>query len=116
VLAYLGDFTSGYFAITNPRLRLGVGLRWPLDTFGRAWLWQEVMSGEDWPWYRRAYVVAVEPASTIPGQGMSKARAKGHPGVRLAGGATRQVVLEAVLFEAATAVTGIAEGGRVELA
>ena len=31
VLAYLGDFTSGYFAITNPRLRLGVGLRWPLD-------------------------------------------------------------------------------------
>jgi hypothetical protein len=116
VLAYLGDFTSGYFAITNPRLRLGVGLRWPLDPFGHAWLWQEVTSGEGWPWYRRAYAVAVEPASTIPGHGMSAARAKGYPGVRFAAGQARQVVLEAVLFEATTAVTGIAEGGRVRLA
>jgi hypothetical protein len=116
VLAYLGGFTSGYFAITNPRLRLGVGLRWPLDTFPYAWFWQEIAAGPDWPWYRRAYVAAVEPASTIPGHGMSTARAKGHPGVRFAGGQARQVVLEAVLFEADTAVTGIAEGGRVRLA
>jgi Domain of unknown function (DUF4432) len=116
VLAYLGDFTSGYFAITNPRLRLGVGLRWPLDTFGQAWLWQEVMSGEGWPWYQRAYAVAVEPAGTIPGHGMRGARARGQAGTRFAGGAARQVVLEAVLFEADTAVAGIGEGGRVELA
>jgi hypothetical protein len=116
VLAYLGDFTSGYFAITNPRLRLGVGLRWPLDTFGQAWLWQEVMASSGWPWYRRAYAVAVEPATTIPGHGMSAARAKGYRGVRFAGGATRQVVLETVVFEAATAVAGIAEGGLVQLA
>jgi hypothetical protein len=116
VLAYLGDFTSGCFAITNPRLRLGVGLRWPLETFPAAWLWQEVMAGQGWPWYRRAYAVAVEPASTIPGHGMSTARARGHPGIRFAAGQTRQVVLEAVLFEAATAVAGIAEGGRVQLA
>jgi hypothetical protein len=115
VLAYLRDFSSGYFAITNPRLRLGVGLRWPLDTFPDAWFWQEMASGEDWPWYRRAFVAAVEPASTIPGQGMSKARAKGHAGIWFAGGQTRQVVLEAVLFEADTAVAGIAEGGRVQL-
>jgi hypothetical protein len=116
ILAYLGDFTSGYFAITNPRLRLGFGLRWPLEVFGQAWLWQEVMSGQGWPWYRRAYAVAVEPATTIPGHGMSTARAKGQAGIGFAGGQARQVVLEAVLFEGTTAVTGIAAGGRVQLA
>lgn len=116
ILAYLGDFTSGYFAITNPRLRLGFGLRWPLEVFGQAWLWQEVTSGQGWPWYRRAYAVAVEPATTIPGHGMSTARAKGQKGIEFAGGQTRQVVLEAVLFEATTPVTGIEAGGRVQLA
>ncbi len=116
VLAYLEDFTSGYFAITNPRLRLGAGLRWPLGTFPRAWLWQEVCAGPGWPWYRRAYAVAVEPATTIPGHGMSTARSQGYAGTRLPGGHSRQVVLEAVLFEASGPVADIAEGGRVELA
>ena len=51
VLAYLLDFESGYFAITNPRLRLGLGLRWPLEVFDKAWLWEEVHSGLGWPWF-----------------------------------------------------------------
>ena len=44
------------FAITNPRLSLGVGLRWPLEVFDKAWLWQEVHSTMGWPWFGRAYV------------------------------------------------------------
>jgi len=67
VLAYLSSFSSGWFALTNPRLRLGVALRWPLEVFPHAWLWQEAAATTTWPWYGRAYVVAVEPASTIPG-------------------------------------------------
>lgn len=113
VLAYLMEFTSGYFAITNPRLNLGVGLRWPVEVFDKAWLWQEVHSTADWPWFRRAYAVAVEPASTIPGHGMAVARARGESGVRFEGGASRQVTVEAVLFHETRAVEGIAEGGRV---
>lgn len=116
VLAYLGDFSSGWAAITNPRLGLGIGLRWPLDTFPYAWLWQEVHSGEGWPWYRRAYVVAVEPASTIPGHGMVKARAKGYRGVTFGPQESRSVVLEAVLFEGEGAVAGIDAGGVVRRA
>ena len=76
----------------------------------------EVHAGEGWPWYQRAYAVAVEPASTIPGHGMSTARAQGYPGVRFAAGQARQVVLEAVVFEADGAVADITEGGRVQLA
>ena len=113
IFAYLLDFDAGYFAITNPTLRLGFGLRWPLEVFDKAWLWQQVHAGPGWPWFGRAYVVAVEPASTVPGQGMANARTKGASGVRLDGLASREVVLEAVLFESASPVSGIAEGGVV---
>jgi hypothetical protein len=116
ILAYLLEFSSGYFAITNPHLALGVGLRWPLDVFDKAWFWQEVHSTMDWPWFGRAYAVAVEPASTIPGHGLAHARAKGSNGIRLDGGASRQVMIEAVLFEGTRPVAGIAEGGVVTFA
>ena len=113
VFAYLTDFYDGFFALTNPRLGIGVGLRWPLEVFDKAWLWQEVRSGRDWPWFGRAYVVAVEPASTVPGQGMANVRAKGGAGLRLGPRASREVVVEAVVFEGAGQVSGIAEGGVV---
>ena len=115
VLAYLSGFGSGWFAITNPRLRLGVGLRWPLEVFPCAWLWQEAHASAGWPWWGRAYVVAVEPASTFPGQGLANARAKGGRGVLLAGHSEMGAVVEAVLFEATGAVSGIEEGGKVAL-
>ena len=99
LLAYLTGFSSGWFHITNPRLGLGVGFRWPAKVFPCAWLWQEVHATNDWPWFGRAYVVAVEPASTFPGQGMALARVKGGRGVVLAGGSSLEVVVEAVLFE-----------------
>lgn len=111
VFAYLLDFYSGYFAITNRRLGIGVGLRWPLEVFDKAWFWQEICSSQGWPWFGRAYVMAVEPASTVPGQGMANARAKGSSGTRLGPMESRQVLMEAVLFEGSGNVSGIAEGG-----
>ena len=119
VLAYLGDFTSGYFAITNPRLRLGVGFRWPLDPFGQAWLWQEVMSGEGWPWYQRAYAVAVEPAGYDPRPRHARRPGpgpRGHPFRGRRWPARWSWRLCCSRFKADTAVAGIGEGGRVELA
>ncbi len=97
-MAYLTDFDSGWFSITNPRLGIGVRLSWPLDVFPHAWFWQEVHSKPGFPWWREAYVAAIEPASTIPGQGLENARAKGGVPVRLAGGETRTALVEAELF------------------
>ena len=116
VLAYLGDFTSGFFAITNPTLGLGVGIRWPLEVFDRAWLWQEIHSGEGFPWFKRAYVVAVEPGTTTPGQGIGVARAQGQPLLLIGGGQSKAVVIDAVLFEGNKAVEGINEEGVVKFA
>ena len=115
ILGYLGEFSSGFCAVTSGRLGLGVGLRWPLHTFGHAWLWQEMRATPEWPWFRRAYVLAVEPASTIPGQGMASARAKGRSGVLISAGSARTVVIEAVLFSGRGPVKDIGEGGDVQL-
>lgn len=116
VLAYCEDFVEPFFALTNQRLNLGVGVRWPVERFPKAWLWQEVHSGSGWPWYRRAYVVAVEPASTVPGQGFAAARDKGERGVRFAPHESIQVLVEAVVFHDGRTVEGIDEGGRVRFA
>jgi Domain of unknown function (DUF4432) len=116
VLAYLLDFSSGFFAITNPRLNVGVGLCWPLDVFDKAWLWQEVRSTNGWPWFGRAYVVAVEPAAAIPGHGMAGVRARGSTGLRIEGHASNEVTVEAVIFDGRGRVSGIAQGGVVTFA
>lgn len=112
--AYLTDFDDGWFAITNPRLGFGVGMRWPLEVFPHAWFWQEMHGSPGYPWWREAYVCAIEPASTIPGQGIAAARAKDANLVRLRGGETRSVKVEAVLFPASGAVRRIGPHGQVE--
>jgi hypothetical protein len=84
--------------------------------FDKAWLWQEVHSTSDWPWFRQAYVVAVEPASVVPGHGMASARASGSTGLRLEPGVGREVTVEAVLFEGTRPVAGVAPGGVVTFA
>lgn len=97
-LAYLTGFDEGRYTISNDRLGLGVEVTWPLDVFPNAWFWQEIHSTPGFPWWREAYVCAVEPASTIPGQGVEQARAKGGSLVGLAGGESRSVRLTARLF------------------
>lgn len=113
LLAYLTDFSDGFYAITNRDRGLGFGLRWPAETFGHAWLWQEVHATAAWPWFGRAYAMAIEPASTIPGHGMATAREHGYSGVHLAPRASRTIELEAVLFRGPGQVIGIDEGGVV---
>jgi Domain of unknown function (DUF4432) len=113
VFAYLSGFEEPYYAITNHELGIGVGLRWPLDVFDQAWLWQEVHCTPGWPWFGEAYVMAIEPATTIPGHGLTRAQEAGHRGLTLAPGASREAVLEAVAYADRGPVRGIAPGGVV---
>lgn len=87
LLAYLGELDEGRCRIVNDRLGLGVELRWPLELFPHVWLWQELHGSAGYPWFRRAYAMAVEPHSTIP-QG-------GPPALALAPGERRDARLTA---------------------
>lgn len=112
-LGYLTDLTANWFAITNPELGLGVWLRWSTGILDRAWFWQELHGSSGFPWFRRAYVMAIEPNSTIPGQGIERATAKGGVPVTLGGGERASVELELGMFHGRDPVADVDEHGQV---
>ena len=67
VFGCLDDFADGWFAIDSPTAGFGIRLEWDATVFPHAWLWQECNASPGFPWHRRAYVIAVEPANVIPG-------------------------------------------------
>ena len=114
-LAYLAEFAGehGWYGITNRDLGLGVGLVWPTAVFPFAWFWQEMHASPGFPWYRSVYVMAIEPFSSIPGQGLEKVMAKTGTELFLEAGASLDVEFAAVLYEATEGIVGIAPDGTV---
>lgn len=71
LLGWLDDFDEPWAAIRNPELDLGVALRWDAEVMPYAWFWQELNGTVGYPWYARAYVMAIEPSST-PADGFTR--------------------------------------------
>lgn len=67
VFACLTDFDAGWYRIDSPTAGFSIRVEWDPGVFPHAWLWQECHASPGFPWYRRAYVVAVEPANVLPG-------------------------------------------------
>jgi hypothetical protein len=111
-LAYLLDLEAGWYALTNPRLGLGIGLAWPLEVFPYLWLWQEFGGSDGYPWFGASYVMGVEPHTSYPGQGLARAVERGTART-LAPGASLELTLAAVLFEPRGRVAGISLAGDV---
>lgn len=70
ILCYLSDFTEGWYSITNRHLGFGFRVSWPKEMFPFAWFWQELNSSPGYPFYRRVSTAAIEPNTSIPGQGL----------------------------------------------
>jgi len=63
---YLVDLREGWYALVNQKKKLGFGVTFDLSVFRCLWMWA-VYGGEfGYPWYGRAYTVAVEPFSSWP--------------------------------------------------
>ena len=60
VLLFSG-FSQGKCVVTNPRLRLSVGLSWDPRVFPYFWCWQVYGGSWGYPYYGRIYTVALEP-------------------------------------------------------
>jgi hypothetical protein len=114
-LAYLSDFAGphGWYGITNTDRGIGVGLVWPTDFFPYAWFWQEMHASSGFPWYRGVYVMAIEPFSSIPGQGLVKVMEKTGTQLTIPAGASIGADLAAVLYHAKEGITGIDPDGNV---
>jgi len=112
MLGYLFDFEAGWYGITNTDLGFGVGLTWPIEVFPYAWLWQELSSSSGYPWYRRAHTMAIEPFTTIPGQGLLKAMEHGTHRMLEPGGSIAAEV-RAIFYESRHGITCLNPDGTV---
>ncbi len=115
LLAYLSDFHSGWYGITNTSLGVGIGLSWDVNLFPYAWFWQELNSSPGFPFYKCSYVIAIEPAASIPGQGLTAVMEKTGTHLTLQPGESRAVQLKAVFYESRLGVQHIDDAGNVQL-
>jgi hypothetical protein len=115
ILAYFEDFEAGWYGLTNTELGFGVGLVWPKEVFPYAWFWQELFASPSYPWYKGAYVMAIEPFSSYPGQGLVAAMEKTGTHRTLAAGQSVEAELRAVFFESNSGIQLIQPDGSVVL-
>ena len=111
ILAYFQDFESGWYAITNTEMGLGIGLAWDESVFPYAWFWQELNASPGFPFYKCSYVMAIEPASSIPGQGLIAVMEKTGTHLTLQPGESKTVEMKAVFFESERGVERIDADG-----
>ena len=115
LLGYLKAFETGWYSITNRQLGFGIGFSWDIDVFPYAWFWQELNSSPGFPFYKRSYVIAIEPASSIPGHGLSAVMASTGSHLTLQPGESREVEMKVVFYESRAGVEHIDDDGNVRL-
>lgn len=111
--AYLCDFTAGWYGITNTELGFGVGMVWDAVQFPYAWYWQEMHSSPGFPWYKGVYVMAIEPASSIPGHGLVDVMNRTGAHRTLQPGERVSAEIRAVFYESAAGITALEADGQV---
>jgi galactose mutarotase-like enzyme len=114
-LAYFENFEAGWYGITNTNLGVGVGLVWPREIFPFAWFWQEMHASAGFPWYKSVYVMAIEPFTSIPGQGLVNVIDKTGTQRTLKPGESVQAELRAVFYESKTGIQRIEPDGTALL-
>jgi Domain of unknown function (DUF4432) len=112
IMAYFRDFEAGWYGITNRDLGFGVGLVWPKEVFPYAWFWQEMHASAGFPWYRGVYVMAIEPFTSFPGQGLLNVMAKTGTHRTLGPGESVDVEFRAVFYEAHDGIERINPDGK----
>ncbi len=115
LLGYLKDFESGWYSITNKALGFGIGFTWDADVFPYAWFWQELNSSAGFPFYKCSYVIAIEPASSIPGHGLSAVMESTGSHLSLQPGESRDIEMKVVFYESSAGVEHIDDAGNVRL-
>lgn len=66
----MDQLTDGSFQIVNSRLKLGMEMSWDLSVMPYLWVWMNFNGEAGFPWYKRAYLTAVEPWTSVVYEGI----------------------------------------------
>lgn len=67
LFGWLHDFSEHWASITNLDLGLAADVNWDGTHLPYAWFWQELNASDEFPWFKRARVLAIEPSSMQSG-------------------------------------------------
>ena len=112
--SYVTDMPDGWYAITNRRLGVGFGVRFPTDVYRYLWYWQSLGGGYGYPWYGRTYNVGLEPFTSYTNEGLAKAIENGTA-LKLEPGERIDASLKAVAYTGDGPVSRIDEDGSVTM-
>ena len=105
---YLDSLTDGWCSLVNQEEKLGVALKWDSDVFPFVWIWREANAARGYPYFGRAYAVAMEPFSSLP-----QAREHGERLLRLEAGAKLSTRIVFSVFEGLEEVRQVSDDGAI---
>lgn len=112
-LVYLTSLVGGWYALRDITGGVGLAMCWDVRTFPCLWMWTEI-GGTEFPWFGRSSLLALEPATACPSDGLAPAIERGETH-RLDPGETMTTWLTMTLFDADDRpVRGVDETGAVE--
>lgn len=76
-LAYLDSGSEGWAEIEQPHIATRCRVTWDATTLPSLWYWQE-RGSDGYPWYGRADITALEPATSSPSDGLAAAIREGR--------------------------------------
>ena len=79
-VCYLPDRPAGWAALRGPVGRNGVAMAWDIEAFPHLWMWEQI-GGWRFPFFGRARIIALEPVSCWPGDGLAAAIERGREGI-----------------------------------
>jgi len=106
-MLYLVDLREGWYALVNQEKRIGFGMTFDKTIFRCLWVWA-VYGGEyGYPWYGRAYTMAIEPFTSWPAV-LTKA-IENNTHFSLAAGESLSTRLTAQVLTEVTQVTSLSD-------
>lgn len=65
-MLFIDGFREGWISVTNRERKVGLAILFDPEVFKTVWFWQMYGGGTGYPWFGRAYTMALEPFTGIP--------------------------------------------------
>ena len=106
------DLSEGWYAITNQKKEVGIGILFSKETFRYIWNWQVFGGGEGYPWYGRHYNVGLELCTSLP-DGAAFPGSSERTALTLDSGQSIETTIKAIAFESGTGIKKINQDGTI---